>query len=222
MNRQFAPASARNQEPILEVLRRVLPVRGTVLEVASGTGQHAAHFAAALPHLVWQPSDPDRVARDSIAAWAEQAGLPNLAPPLDLDTRQTPWPLARVDALVCINMLHIAPWGAAEALFAGAAQVLAPGAPFYLYGPYRIGGQHTSPGNAAFDDSLKQRDPGFGVRDLERVKHLAETSGFGFREITAMPANNYSVVFERLPSAGAVASENAAQPPGGADGQRSR
>lgn len=216
MSRQFAPASARNQEPILDVLRRVLPGGGTVLEVASGTGQHAAHFAAGLPHLTWQPSDPDPAARHSIAAWAAERALPNLAEPLDLDTRATPWPVERAEAVVCINMLHIAPWSAAEALFAGAAGVLEAGAPLYLYGPYRIGGAHTSPGNAAFDDSLKQRDPGLGLRDLEAVKELATDSGFRFREIAAMPANNYSVVFERCASA------KAAQPPGGAEGRVSR
>src|SRR5690606_28546036 len=136
--RLHAPATARNREPILAVLRRVIPVQGEVLEVASGTGEHAAHFAAALPGLRWQPSDPDAVSRASIAAWTSH--LENVRPPLALGVREQPWPVTRADAVVCINMIHIAPWEACEALVAGAAALLDDGAPLVLYGPYRVGG----------------------------------------------------------------------------------
>src|ERR1043166_8277309 len=161
-NALTAPAVARNRDPILAVLREVLAAPGTVLEIASGTGEHAVHFASALPHLVWQPTDPDAQARISIAAHAARIRLPNLLPPLELDATAAAWPVTRADAVVSINMIHIAPWRAAEGLVAGAARLLAPGAPLFLYGPYRLHGQHTAPSNAAFDASLKARDPSWG------------------------------------------------------------
>jgi SAM-dependent methyltransferase len=192
-----APATARNRDPILAVLRRVLPARGTVLEVASGTGEHAVHFAAALPGLTWQPSDPDPQARRSIAAWREASGLPNVLPPLPLDVAGPDWPAMQADAIVCINMIHIAPWRAAEGLVAGAARVLPPRGVLFLYGPYKEGGRHTAPSNEAFDADLRARDPEWGVRDLDDVKVLAARHGFDFTERVAMPANNLSVVFRR-------------------------
>ena len=198
-NALTAPAVARNRDPILGVLREVLNSPGTVLEIASGSGEHAIHFAAALPHLVWQPTDPDAQARRSIAAHAARAALPNLLPPLELDAAAAIWPLSRADAIVSINMIHIAPWAAAEGLMAGAARLLAAGSPLYLYGPYRQHGQHTAPSNAAFDASLKARDPAWGVRDLEDVAALAARNGLAMERTVAMPANNLSVIFRRNP-----------------------
>jgi hypothetical protein len=192
-----APPVARNRDPILAVLRRCLPARGTVLEIASGTGEHAVHFAAALPGLRWQPSDQDADARASIEAHRAVAGLPNLLPAINLDVCQWPWPLAAADAVVCINMIHIAPWAAAQRLMAGAAQLLAAGDVLFLYGPFMEGGRHTAPSNAAFDASLKARDPAWGVRDLGEVRRLADEHGFDFAERVAMPANNLSVIFRR-------------------------
>jgi len=192
--RLHAPAVARNREPILAVLRRVLPPAGLVLEVASGSGEHAAFFAAALPLLTWQPSDPDPRARASIAAFRD-AGA-GLLPPLDLDVTATAWPAARVAAVVCINMIHIAPWSACEGLVAGAARALSPGGVLYLYGPYREG-RHTAPSNEAFDADLRARDPRWGVRDLGEVTVLARRHGFVHQETVTMPANNRSVVFRR-------------------------
>ena len=194
-----APAVARNRDPILAVLRDVLAAPGTVLEIASGSGEHAVHFASALPHLVWQPTDPDAQALRSIAAHAAQAQLPNLLSPLELDASAALWPVTRADAIVSINMIHIAPWRAAVGLMAGAGRLLPPGAPLYLYGPYRRGGQHTAPSNAAFDESLKARDPEWGVRDLDEVAELADRHGLALQRTVAMPANNLSVIFRRNP-----------------------
>jgi SAM-dependent methyltransferase len=192
-----APAPERNKDPILDVLRRVLPRQGLVLEIASGTGQHVIHFAAGLPDLTWQPSDADAQARASIAAWSADAKLPNVLPPLDLDVRSEPWPVQRADALLCINMIHIAPWAAAERLLDGASRLLGPGAPLVLYGPYRRDGRHTAPSNEAFDADLRRRNPDWGVRDLEAVAALAKRNGFVLEEIVDMPANNLCVVLRR-------------------------
>ena len=196
---QHAPAAARNQAPILKVLRRVLPRAGLVLEIASGTGQHAAAFAAACPELTWQPSDSDPMARASIAAWAEDSGQTNLRPPLDLDVCYPDWPSRIADpvaAILCINMIHIAPWAACEGLLQGAGQILPDGGLLYLYGPFRREGQHTAPSNAAFDRALRAQNPAWGVRDLEAVAARAEAHGLAMRETVAMPANNLSVIFE--------------------------
>ncbi|KVD05588.1 SAM-dependent methyltransferase [Burkholderia ubonensis] len=197
--RLSAPAAERNRGPILDVLRRVLPARGDVLEIASGTGQHVVHFAAGLPGLHWRPSDPDAQARRSIAAWIAQAGLSNVDAPLAFDVRDAAWPFAALDAIVCINMIHIAPWACAEALFAGASRVLRPGGVLVLYGPYRREGRHTAPSNAAFDAQLRSRDPSWGVRDLETVVALGLDRRLDCIEVVEMPANNLSVVFRRLP-----------------------
>ncbi|MFW6023498.1 MAG: DUF938 domain-containing protein [Myxococcota bacterium] len=197
--RRHAPAAARNREPILAVLRRVLPVEGLVLEVASGTGEHARHFAAALPHLTWQPSDPDEGARASIDAWVGDAGLPNLRPALRLDASGAAWPLDRADAVLCINMIHIAPWQACEGLMRGAGRLLPPGGVLFTYGPYRIDGEHTAPSNERFDASLRGRDPAWGVRDVADVARAAEAHGLQLDERVAMPANNFSLVFRRHP-----------------------
>jgi SAM-dependent methyltransferase len=192
-----SPAAARNRDPILAVLREVLPSAGTVLEVASGTGEHAVHFAAALPRLTWQPSDIDEDALSSISAHGAVARLPNLLPPLRLDAAAPSWPIARADTVMSINMLHIAPWTAAQGLMAGAARVLAPGNILYLYGPFKIDGRHTAASNAAFDASLRARNPESGVRDTVEVADLARRHGFALARQVAMPVNNLSLIFRR-------------------------
>lgn len=198
MAKAFAPAAERNRQPIYEVLRRVLPAEGLVLEVASGTGQHAVFLAERLVGLRWQPSDPSTDALRSIAAWVEEAGLDNLLSPLELDVRKQPWPIATADALLNINMIHISPWEASEALFRGASQALATGSVMVTYGPYRVDGQHTAPSNAAFDQSLRSRNPRWGVRDLGALTDLASDSGFTLEERVEMPANNLCLVWRRV------------------------
>jgi SAM-dependent methyltransferase len=196
MPRRLAAAAAeRNKKPILEVLARVLPPRGLVLEVASGTGQHVAYFAAALPTLEWQPSDPDADHLESIRAWIE--GLANVRAPLDLDVCRKPWPIKRADAVFCANMIHVAPWAATEALVAGAGEVLGGGGLLILYGPFKRHGRHTAPSNEAFDASLRESDPEWGVRDLETVTELAAAAGFGLEQVVGMPANNLSVILRK-------------------------
>ncbi|MBX9760403.1 MAG: DUF938 domain-containing protein [Beijerinckiaceae bacterium] len=194
---RFSPAVARNRDPILAVLRRVLPAQGMVLEIASGSGEHAAYFAAALPHLFWQPADIDPDALASISAHRAAAEAPNLLHPIKLDAAAPDWPATRADAIVSINMIHIAPWAATAGLMAGAARLLAEGGVLYLYGPFIEDGRHTSQSNASFDSSLRARDPEWGVRDTADVRNLAERSGFDFVERVAMPANNLSLVFRR-------------------------
>ncbi len=195
--RQQRPHVARNREPILAVLRRVLPARGLVLEIASGSGEHAAYFAKELPALTWQPSDPDQEALASVTAHRDDANLPNLLAPLHLDVMASEWPIARADAVMCNNMIHIAPWTAAEGLMAGAARVLPAGGVLFLYGPYTVDGRHTAPSNQAFDDDLRRRDPAWGIRDLSEVAALAQRNGFAAPEMVQMPANNLSVIFRR-------------------------
>jgi SAM-dependent methyltransferase len=192
-----APAVARNRDPILSVLQRFLPPRGLILEIASGTGEHAVHFAKGLPGVTWQPSDPDPESLASIAAHRASAKLSNLLAPIELDATSTPWPVTNANAIVAINMIHIAPWTACEGLMAGAERLLPPGGTLYLYGPYKENGVHTAPSNAAFDRSLRQRDPAWGVRDLEAVIAVADRHAFDFIQRIAMPANNLSVVFRR-------------------------
>ena len=197
--RRHAPATLRNRDAILAALGRHLPARGTVLEVASGTGEHAAHFAAALPRLVFQPSDPDADARASIDAWARDARLPNLRAALALDVAEPDWERAvgEADAVLCINMVHIAPWAATEGLMRGAARLLPAGGVLCLYGPFRREGRHTAPSNAAFDAQLRASDPAWGVRDLEAVAAEAAARGFAPPVVEQMPANNLFVAFQR-------------------------
>lgn len=196
-SRQYAPATQRNRDPILEVLRTVLPGSGLVLEIASGSGEHVVHFAGALPHLAFQPSDPDAGALASIAGWIAATGVANVRPPIRLDVAALPWPVAAADAVLCINMVHISPWSATEALIRGAAAILAPGAPLYLYGPYFRREVETAPSNLAFDESLRARNPAWGIRQLETLTTLARSAGFTGPFVTAMPANNLSLVFRR-------------------------
>ncbi|WP_229359187.1 DUF938 domain-containing protein [Halomonas salipaludis] len=201
--RLSSPAAARNREPILKVLRDWLPPRGRVLEVASGSGEHALHFATALPHLSWQPSDPSATARASIEAWRAGHGPANLLAPLALDVIQRPWPVPDFNALVAINLLHISPWTVSEALFAEAGARLPEGGMVYLYGPFMRDGEHTAESNAAFDADLRQRNPEWGIRELETILALAERHALGVVAVEEMPANNLSVVLRVDPAGGA-------------------
>ena len=193
----FTNSAERNKGPILDVLARVLPKRGVVLEIASGTGQHVLHFAKALPGLGWQPSDPDPELRASIALRVEEQQLANVNRPIDLDVIRLPWPLQTADAVVCINMIHVAPWSATLALLEGAKALLPTQHVLFLYGPYRRFGQHTSKSNEQFDSDLRAHDPEWGVRDLEAVSEAAASSGFVLAEVVEMPANNFSLIFKR-------------------------
>ena len=196
--RRYAPSVARNKDAIAAVLARYLPSSGLVLEIASGSGEHAVHFASTFPALVFQPTDPSEEARASIAAWRQEAALPNMRAPLALDVTAAPWPINHADAVTCINMIHIAPWEATLGLMAGAARIIPPGGLLFLYGPYKRAGQHTAPSNADFDASLRERDARWGVRDLETVAAEATAMGFAAPMIEAMPANNLSLIFRRL------------------------
>jgi SAM-dependent methyltransferase len=196
--RRFAPAVARNKAAITEALARHLPATGLVLEIASGSGEHALHFAAHFPALSFQPTDPDAAALASIAAWQAEAQLANLLPPLMLDVMADAWPVQKADAVLCINMIHIAPWEATAGLMRGAARVLPRDGILFLYGPFKQGGQHTAPSNAEFDASLRAQDAQWGVRDLEAVAEIASAAGFAAPVVEAMPANNLSVIFRRL------------------------
>lgn len=196
--RHYAPAAQRNREPILEVLRGVLPERGLVLEIASGSGEHAVWLAERLPGLVFQPSDPDPKALASIEAWIAHTGAANARAPLRLDAALADWPVKAADAVLCINMVHISPWASTLGLMRGAAAVLQIGAPLYLYGPYLRDGVETAPGNLEFDVNLRARDPLWGLRDLAAVSQAAYDAGFAGPAVTQMPANNLSVVFRRV------------------------
>ena len=193
-----APAAARNREPILGVLRQHLPRQGIVLEFASGTGQHVVHFAGALPDLTFQPSDPNDSARASIDDWARTLGLANVRPALPLDAAAGAWPVARADAILCINMIHISPWEATVGLIEGAARTLPADGVLYLYGPYRRAGHPTAPSNEDFDRDLRSRNPAWGLRALEDVAALAARHGFAAPTVIEMPANNLSVVFRKV------------------------
>lgn len=209
-------AAERNKEPILAVLRELLPPRGTVLEIASGTGQHVVHFATTLAALAWQPSESDPERRAAIAARLAATGLPNVRPPIALDVHDEPWPLRTpVAAIVCINMIHIAPGSATSALIAGARRWLDPAGArlLFLYGPFKQGGRHTAPSNAAFDESLRAQDAAWGVRDLDEVTALAAAAGFTRTAVVPMPANNLSVAFT-LGAPGARAAIPGATVPG--------
>jgi cyclopropane fatty-acyl-phospholipid synthase-like methyltransferase len=196
--RQKSPSTARNREPILNVLQRVLAPNARVLEIASGSGEHAVYAAAAMPNLTWQPSDPDADARASIAAWIESEALRNVRMPISIDVRDEDWGVkgdAPFDAIIAINMIHISPWQATLGLMAGARRLLRPGGALVTYGPYKRDGRHTAPSNAAFDASLQARDPAWGVRDVSEVEAAANESSLTLREIVEMPANNLSLVF---------------------------
>jgi len=192
---RHAPATERNRDPILAILRDILPTAGLILEVASGTGEHVRYFAEALPALDWQPSDPDPDALASIAAWTQ--GVMNVRRPVRLDAAAAEWPIDRADAILCINMVHISPWSATEGLLAHASSALAANAPLYLYGPFRQAGVPTAPSNEGFDASLKARNPEWGVREIETVTTLAQHHGLRIDRVIEMPANNLSIVLRR-------------------------
>ncbi len=193
-DRRYAPASQRNRAPILSVLEGVLPASGTVLEVASGTGEHGAFLAPRFPRLTWQPSDPNPEMRKSIAAWIQAEG-PMMASPLELDARDGTWPIESAAAIVCINMIHISPWASCLGLMAGAGRILEEGGILYLYGPYKVKRQHTAESNAVFDQSLQSQNPDWGVRDIDDVIKAAGEQGLKFYQSIEMPANNLSVIF---------------------------
>ena len=195
--KRHAPATERNREPIAAVLREVLPDAGTVLEIASGSGEHAAFFARLFSELTWQPSDPDPDSLSSVEAWQADSEAANLLPPVFLDAASETWPLDRADAILCINMVHISPWAATVGLMRGAGRLLPAGGPLVLYGPYRRAEVETAPSNEAFDASLKSRNTEWGLRDLADVWAAAEANGLRFERLWDMPANNLTVVFRR-------------------------
>jgi SAM-dependent methyltransferase len=198
--RMFSPSAARNTAPILAVLKRILPAHGRVLEIGCGTGEHAVCFAEAMPTLIWLPSDPDPGSRSSTASWISFKGLNNVLAPLDVDVCSAQWGVeqsAPFDAIVSINMVHIAPWTASLGLFAGAGRLLRDGGLLFLYGPFMRNGVHNAPSNAAFDESLKSRNASWGVRDIADLERVAVASGLHLREMIEMPANNMSLVFLR-------------------------
>lgn len=194
--RRHAPATLRNRDAITDVLRGELPSAGMVLEVASGSGEHSVHFAVAFPHLNWQPTDPDPAALESIAAWRDEAGLPNLFPPLQLDAAAD-WAVAGTDAILCINMTHISPWDATLGLLKGAGAALPRGGLLYLYGPYLRADVETAPSNLAFDASLRARDPRWGIRTVGDVVVAAAGAGLRLDRLIEMPANNLSLLLRR-------------------------
>lgn len=195
--RLSSPSALRNRGPISDVLRTVLPESGTVLEIASGSGEHITHFATLFPALSWQPSDPSPEARGSILQWSEAEGLANVLPPLDLDAAGETWPVENADAVIAINMVHISPWQATLGLLKGAGRLLPQGGTLLLYGPYQRQGQPFAPSNEAFDASLRARNPAWGIRLLENVADAAEQAGLALTATVEMPANNLSVVFRR-------------------------
>lgn len=193
--RHHAPATDRNREPILDVLRAWLPSSGLVLEIGCGTGQHAAYFAPAFPNVEWQPTDVDAAARASADTWCE--GIPNVRPALELDASSDTWPIDAADAIFSANVIHISPIETCAGLLRGAGRILPPGGVLALYGPYRRGGEHTAPSNASFDESLRARNPTWGIRNLDDVVAAAARSGLELQTTIEMPANNLSVVFRR-------------------------
>ncbi len=200
---QRAPAAERNRSVILDVLREVLPATGTVLEVSSGTGQHAAYFAPELAPRRWQPSELDRALIGSIEEWGARVPSAKLLPPITLDACAAIWPVEQappeppITAVVNINMIHIAPWQACLGLLAGAGRILPPQGMLYLYGPYQRGGAHNASSNEDFDRSLRARDPQWGVRDLDEVEAAAKSQGLVLERVIEMPVNNLSVIFRK-------------------------
>lgn len=195
-----APSADRNREPILGVLREVLPPSGTVLEIASGTGQHAVFFAQAFPGLTWQPTEVNPESLKSIEAWSAEVALPNLRPPLVLDASSQNWPISAADAVLCFNMIHISPWEACQGLMRGAARVLSPGGLLVLYGAYFVEGRPTAPSNLAFDESLRARNPAWGVRELGAVTAESLREGLERERVVDMPSNNLTLVFRKRPA----------------------
>lgn len=200
--KRYAGATLRNRQPILAVLQQYLTRQGSVLEIASGTGEHAVFFAGEFPRYQWYPSDREPELRASIDAWSQEYEGSNLHHPLDIDATQEPWIIEKqdlkIDAILNINMIHISPFTACQGLMAGAKRILKPEGILYLYGPYKREGKHTAPSNEAFDRSLRMRNPQWGVRDLETVITEAKNNQLTLKEIVPMPANNLSVIFVRV------------------------
>lgn len=194
--KQHSPSCERNKEPILAVLREIFTAPGLVLEIGSGSGQHAVHFARGLPQMTWQPTDTTENL-PSISAWRTEANLPNLREPMALDLFVDAWPAKEAQALVCINTIHIVAWEAVQKLFIGAGRLLKPGGILYVYGPYRYAGRALEPSNEDFDRWLKARDPVSGVRLFEDVNRLAEQNGLVLVGDRAMPANNRSIWWQK-------------------------
>lgn len=197
-NRLVSPSAERNKWPIADLLKRILPDQGTVIEISSGTGQHVVHFAREIPGLIWQPSERDASSIQSIERWIAAESLPNILAPLRIDVTERPWPARNAAAIVCLNMIHIAPWSATEGLIQGAESLLGQGGVLFLYGPYRRQGRPTAPSNEAFDEQLRSRNLEWGLRNVEDVARHAKLHSFGPPEIHEMPANNLSLVFRRL------------------------
>jgi hypothetical protein len=195
--RRSAPAALRNREPIAEVLREWLPSAGVVLEIASGTGEHAVYFAQLFPELEWQPSDVHADALASIEAWRRASGLPNVRPPLVIDAASSDWPIQSADAVLSINMVHISPWASALGLLASAARLLPPRAPLILYGPWLADDVAAAPSNLDFDADLKRRDPEWGLRKVEDFAGAGHERGFDLVETRTMPANNMMLHLRR-------------------------
>jgi len=201
--RQVSPSSRRNGPHILKVLKRILPKAGTVLEVAAGSGEHTVMFAPEFTSLSWLPSDPADDKLESIRAWIKAKPADNILPPVALDAASQLWPVEQmafakpITAMICINMIHIAPWAAGKGLLAAAGRVLPPGGILYLYGPYNVNGEYTAPSNEVFDLTLKKTDPDWGLRDIREVETEASSNGLKLREVVDMPANNFSLVFQK-------------------------
>lgn len=199
--KRHAPATTRNREPILAVLRDVLPARGFILEIASGSGEHTAYFAPHFPTLTWQPSDAEISLLPSIRAWSDDAmscaAGNNILPPLRLNTVEHPWPVEQADGILAVNMVHISAWESCEGLMSGAGRVLCKGGVLVLYGPFKQAGQHSAPSNVAFDESLRRENPEWGIRDLENVVDLARKNDLSLAQVVPMPANNLCVVFRK-------------------------
>ncbi len=195
--KRLSEACERNKEPILTVLKEVFPEQGLVLEIASGTGQHAIHFASNLSNITWQPSDIDPELRGSVEAWQAEYKLENLNPPIHLDVTSETWPIQNADAMMCANMIHIAPWEACIGLLDGAGHILPEGGILCLYGPYKVGGKHTAPSNETFDQSLRARDASWGIRNLDDVALEARRRGLHLIKTVKMPSNNFCVIYRK-------------------------
>ncbi len=196
-DRLIFQAPERNKAPILEVLKEILPKSGRVVEIGAGSGQHTAFFGAHFSGLEWQATEPDETNRRSIRAWIGHAGIDNAPPPLDLDTRQSDWPIDHADAVISSNVIHIAPWDACVGLVAGAGRIVGAGGVLIFYGPFSEGGVHTSPGNADFDGTLKASNREFGIRDVDDVTVLAREHGFALERAVRMPSNNLSLIYRK-------------------------
>ncbi len=203
-DRIFAPATARNRDPILEQLKILLPEKAAVLEIASGTGEHGAYFSEHLPNIIWQPTNYDQQHLKSTAAWQRHTARTNYLPVLELDATSEVWPMEtsqnalNFNAIFNANMIHISPWQVTEGLFKGAARVLPASGMLILYGPYKVDGKHTSQSNVEFEEWLKAQDSSFGVRDIDDVTQEAKKNGLMHRKSISMPANNFIQLFEKI------------------------